>query len=66
MVAEAGRDPESVPVGCAPGSCDEAGLEAYARNGVSHINIALVAETEALMLEQLDGLHKMRVSVLGS
>jgi len=65
MVAEAGRDPESVPVGCAPGACDEAGLEAYARNGVAHVNIALVAETEALMLEQLDGLHKMRVSVLG-
>ena len=29
MLEEAGRDPESVPVGVAPGSCDEAGLEAY-------------------------------------
>lgn len=66
MVAEAGRDPESVPVGCAPGSCDEAGLEAYARNGVSHVNICLAGESPDQMLENLDGLHKLRVSVLGA
>ena len=54
-----------MPVGCAPGSCDEAGLEAYARNGVSHVNICLAGETPDRMLENLDGLQKLRVSVLG-
>jgi probable F420-dependent oxidoreductase len=65
MVADAGRDPDQVPVGVAPGECDAAGLEAYLRNGVSHVNIALVAETPAQMLADLDGLAKMRVAVLG-
>lgn len=65
MVAAAGRDPDSVPVGVAPGECDEAGLEAYLANGVSHVNIALVAETPAQMLADLDDLQKTRISVLG-
>lgn len=66
LVAEAGRAPDSVPVGVAPGECDAAGLEAYQRNGVSHVNIALVADTPAQMLADLDSLTKMRISVLGS
>lgn len=65
MVAEAGRDPDSVPVGVAPGTCDEAGLEAYVRHGVSHVNIALVEPNEKQMLERLDDLAKMRTAVLG-
>ncbi len=64
MVAEAGRDPGSVPVGCAPGACDEAGLEAYRSNGVAHVNICLTGETADQMLENLDALQKLRVSVL--
>jgi probable F420-dependent oxidoreductase len=66
LVAEAGRDPESVPVGVAPGTIDEAALEAYQRNGVAHVNVALVAETPALMLAELDRLTKLRASVLGA
>lgn len=65
MVADAGRDPDSVPVGVAPGACDAAGLEAYLRNGVSHVNIALVAETPAAMMADLELLTKTRLSVLG-
>ena len=66
LVAEHGRDPDSVPVGVAPGAIDEASLEAYRDNGVAHVNIALVAETPALMLEDLDRLTKLRISVLGA
>lgn len=66
MVAEAGRDPDSVPVGCAPGSCDEAGLEAFQRNGAALVNIYLGGETPDEMLRSLDVMQKMRVSVLGS
>lgn len=65
MVAEQGRDPDSVPVGVAPGSVDETSLEAYRDNGVAHVNIALVAETPALMLAELDRLTELRTTVLG-
>ena len=65
LVAEAGRDPDAVPVGVAPGSCDEAGLEAYARNGVAHVNICLAGENPAAMLENLDVLTQLRTTVLG-
>ncbi|HCB05398.1 MAG TPA: LLM class F420-dependent oxidoreductase [Nocardioides sp.] len=65
LLADAGRDPDSVPVGVAPGSCDEAELEAYLRNGVSHINFFLGGENPAQMLENLDALAKLRTSVLG-
>ena len=65
LVAEAGRDPETVPVGVAPGTCDEAGLEAYARNGVAHVNIALVEDSPTAMLDGWTQLTKMRTVVLG-
>ena len=65
LVAAAGRDPEKVPVGVAPASCDAVGLERYRDNGIAHVNVALVADTPSAMLAQLDELHRMRVSVLG-
>ncbi|MGZ4495097.1 MAG: LLM class F420-dependent oxidoreductase [Nocardioides sp.] len=65
MVQDAGRDPEAVPVGVAPGAVDEQSLAAYAENGVAHVNVALVAETPELMLAELDRLRDLRVSVLG-
>jgi probable F420-dependent oxidoreductase len=65
MLEEAGRDPGSVPVGIAPGSCEASDLEAYARNGVSQVNIALVADTPSQMLERLDELQAMRIAVIG-
>ncbi|UOY02601.1 LLM class flavin-dependent oxidoreductase [Blastococcus sp. PRF04-17] len=66
MVAEAGRDPNSVAVGTAPAAVDEASLEAYRRNGVAHVNIYLGGETPAQMLQELDRLAKLRTSVFGS
>jgi probable F420-dependent oxidoreductase len=65
LVAEAGRDPDSVPVGIAPGECQPDDLEAYAANGVAQVNIALVADTPSAMLARLDALQSMRVAVLG-
>lgn len=66
LVAEHGRDPDSVPVGVAPGAVDEAGLEAYRANGVAHVNIALFGDTPAQMLAELDRLTKLRINVLGN
>ncbi|WP_027860339.1 LLM class F420-dependent oxidoreductase [Marmoricola sp. URHB0036] len=66
LVEEAGRDPDSVPVGAAPGAADEAMLEAYQRNGVSHVNMALMGDTPDLMLVELDRLAKLRDHVLGA
>jgi probable F420-dependent oxidoreductase len=66
LVAEQGRDPDRVPVGVAPGTIDEASLEAYLANGVAHVNVALIADTPALMLDELDRLTKLRTSVLGA
>ncbi|GAA5143880.1 LLM class F420-dependent oxidoreductase [Nocardioides marinquilinus] len=65
LVEEAGRDPDTVPVGVAPGSCDDADLEAYRANGVAHVNVALVAPTADQMLTQLDELVARRERVLG-
>lgn len=64
LVEEAGRNPDEVGVGAAPGVVDEALLEAYRRNGVAHVNIALAAETPDLMLVELDRLAALRDRVL--
>ncbi|GGI42588.1 LLM class F420-dependent oxidoreductase [Cnuibacter physcomitrellae] len=65
LVESNGRDPSTVGIGIAPAACDAHGLERYAENGVDLVNIALVADSPAAMLSQLDDLHSMRVSVLG-
>lgn len=64
MVAAAGRDPEAVGVGAAPGVVDEALLDAYRRNGVCHVNVALAGETPDAMLVELDRLAALRDRVL--
>lgn len=64
QVADAGRDPDDVLVGCAPGAIDEASLEAYHRNGVAHVNIALMGDTPSEMLTRLDELTELRQRVL--
>ncbi|MCW2739838.1 MAG: hypothetical protein JWR45_260 [Blastococcus sp.] len=66
LVADQGRDPDSVDVGVAPGTMDEAALASYRDNGVAHVNIALFGETPAAMLHELDRLAELRTSVLGS
>lgn len=64
LVAQAGRDPDEVKVGAAPGAVDEALLDAYRRNGVAHVNVALAGETPDLMLAELDRLAALRDRVL--
>ena len=65
LVAEAGRDPDLVQVGVAPGSCDEAGLESYREKGVAHVNICLPGGSRTEVLRHLDALAQLRVAVLG-
>jgi probable F420-dependent oxidoreductase len=65
LVAEQGRDPDSVPVGVAPGTVDAEALEGYLNNGVSHLNVAVFGETAAHMLGELDRLAELRRSVVG-
>jgi probable F420-dependent oxidoreductase len=65
LVAAAGRDPESVLVGCAPAELGEHALEAYARHGVAHVNAWLAGGTRDQTLAELDRLAAMRAAVLG-
>ena len=66
LVAEQGRDPDTVGVGVAPGTIDEASLAAYQENGVVHVNIALMGETPGQMIAELDRLAKLRSAVVGT
>lgn len=66
LVAEAGRDPASVRVGVAPGSIEEAGLEAYLANGVDECNVCVMGGTPDELLANLDELAAIRDKVLGS
>jgi len=54
MVEEAGRDPESVGIGCAPGDASRADLDAYSANGVSYVNIGMVTTSRDDDLRRLD------------
>jgi probable F420-dependent oxidoreductase len=65
LVAAAGRDPDDVPVGCAPAVVDEHSLEAYARNGVAHVNAWLGGGSRDEVLAALDRLAGLRAVVLG-
>ncbi|MDF2444242.1 MAG: hypothetical protein JWR01_2445 [Subtercola sp.] len=65
LVAEAGRDPDEVPVGIAPASCTAEDLQAYLDNGISHVNVALVGDSRESLLGQLDDLRAVRLQVLG-
>jgi probable F420-dependent oxidoreductase len=64
MVEDAGRDPDSVPVGVAPGAVDAELLDTFRANGVSHVNIAIGGGTRDETLAELDGIQRMRDSVL--
>ena len=54
LVQEAGRDPDSVAIGCAPGDASREDLDAYAANGVSYVNIGLVTASRDDDLRRLD------------
>lgn len=66
LVVACGRDPESVPVGCAPAELTEASLEAYRRNGIVHINVWLQGGDRGETLAALDRIVATRISVLGA
>jgi probable F420-dependent oxidoreductase len=65
LVEAAGRDPEAVRVGVAPAEVDAARLEAYADNGVSECNVAVLGATRDELLQHLDALAATRRRVLG-
>lgn len=65
LVAGYGRDPESVPVGCAPAEITEATLAAYKRNGVAHLNVWLGGGDRDETLTALDRIAAIRTTVLG-
>jgi len=54
LVEEAGRDPESVPIGCAPGDVTRADLDAYAANGLTYVNVGMVTTSRDDDLRRLD------------
>jgi len=54
MVEAAGRDPESVKIGCAPGDVTRADLDAYAINGLSYVNVGMVTTSRDDDLRRLD------------
>jgi probable F420-dependent oxidoreductase len=65
LVAEAGRDPDSVPVGVAPGTVDAARLAEYATNGVAECNVAVLGADRSGLLRGLDDLAALRDDTLG-
>lgn len=54
LLEEAGRDPDSVPVGCAPGDVSREDLDAYAANGVTYVNVGMVTTSRDDDLRRLD------------
>jgi probable F420-dependent oxidoreductase len=59
LVVDAGRDPASVQIGCAPGDASTEDLDAYARNGVDFVNIGFVTGDESEDLARLDHLARV-------
>ncbi|HVQ89533.1 MAG TPA: LLM class F420-dependent oxidoreductase [Mycobacteriales bacterium] len=65
LVAAAGRDPDTVPVGVAPATVDAHLLAAYAANGVAHCNVAVLAPSRDELLTALDTLAAVRDETVG-
>lgn len=63
LLEENGRDPDSVPIGVAPGAVDVALLKTYRDLGISHVNLALFGDTRDETLAALDQLNKTRIEV---
>jgi probable F420-dependent oxidoreductase len=66
MVADAGREPNSVRVGIAPASADAARLEELAANGVDFCNVAVMGGDDRELLGNLDELAAARDKAFGS
>jgi probable F420-dependent oxidoreductase len=54
LLEDAGRDPATVSIGCAPGDATAADLDAYAAHGVDFVNIGMVTGTADDDLARLD------------
>lgn len=54
LVEEAGRDPETVAIGCAPGDVSRSDLDAYAANGLTYVNVGMVTTSRDDDLRRLD------------
>jgi probable F420-dependent oxidoreductase len=65
MVAKAGRNPDDVRIGLAPGTASESDLEALERNGVDEVNVAVMGGSDAELLGNLDALAAKRDRVFG-
>jgi probable F420-dependent oxidoreductase len=66
LVAEAGRDPECVEIGCAPGDVTRSDLDAYATNGVTYVNVGMVTTSRDDDLRRLDEIAKRAQDYIGS
>lgn len=64
LLEENGRDPDSVPIGVAPGAIDVGVLETYRDLGIAHVNLALFGDSRDETLSDLDALNKMRLKVV--
>lgn len=65
MVAAAGRNPDDVRIGLAPGTASESDLVALARNGVDEVNVAVMGANDTELLKNLDALAAKRDRALG-
>jgi probable F420-dependent oxidoreductase len=64
VVVEAGRDPDSVPVGVATASVTASELAAYQDAGLERVDVLALAASDDELLRGLDGLAKLRDDVL--
>lgn len=64
LCEDAGRDPATVKIGCAPGDASTPDLDTYAANGVDFVNIGLVTTSRDEDLARLDDLAKRATSYL--
>ena len=66
MVADAGRSPAEVKVGCAPGDATREDLETFAANGVDYVNVGMVTTSRDDDLRRLDEVAARAAGFLAS
>ena len=64
LVEEAGRDPQAVKIGCAPGDVTRSDLDAYAANGLSYVNVGMVTTSRDDDLRRLDDIAERAVEYI--
>lgn len=66
LLEDAGRDPLSVPIGCAPGDVTSDDLAAYEANGVSFVNVGMVTTSRDDDLRRLDEVAERAAAYVGA